>query len=226
MFSIDDRAGNVVTTVALFLAAAAILYLARGAFLHFAAVSSFCLLARTCGHVGTTAFAARQKNRTWAIAQVYLIGTLVLGGLGVRVRSAPCSATKKSECGCAQNLRRSFQRKNCRRSGSQAWLERGSAAADTGFVGSATMTSSPVFSSAVRRPQLMSPRALIWLFAIPILAIFILRDGRQMADAMIEAARIARGSNSGQANSAAGRYDACQVHSRAARPGGPLLRLL
>ena len=33
MFSLDDRAGNVVTTVALFMVAAAILYLARGAFL-------------------------------------------------------------------------------------------------------------------------------------------------------------------------------------------------
>jgi predicted PurR-regulated permease PerM len=33
MFSLDDRAGNVVTTVALFMAAAFILYMARGAFL-------------------------------------------------------------------------------------------------------------------------------------------------------------------------------------------------
>jgi len=33
VFSLDDRAGNVVTTVALFLLAAAVLYIARGAFL-------------------------------------------------------------------------------------------------------------------------------------------------------------------------------------------------
>jgi hypothetical protein len=33
MFSIDDRAGNVVTTVALFLVGATILYIGRGAFL-------------------------------------------------------------------------------------------------------------------------------------------------------------------------------------------------
>jgi len=32
MFSIDDRAGNVITTVMIFLIAAAVLYLARGAF--------------------------------------------------------------------------------------------------------------------------------------------------------------------------------------------------
>lgn len=33
MFSLDDRAGNVATTLALFMVAAAVLYLARGAFL-------------------------------------------------------------------------------------------------------------------------------------------------------------------------------------------------
>ena len=33
MFSLDDRAGNVVTPVALFMAAAAIIYMARCAFL-------------------------------------------------------------------------------------------------------------------------------------------------------------------------------------------------
>jgi hypothetical protein len=32
MLSIDDRAGNVITTVAIFVIAASILYLARGAF--------------------------------------------------------------------------------------------------------------------------------------------------------------------------------------------------
>ena len=33
MFSLDDRTGNVVTTAALFIVAATILYMARGAFL-------------------------------------------------------------------------------------------------------------------------------------------------------------------------------------------------
>ncbi len=33
MFSLDNRAGNVMTTVAIFVIAAAILYIARGAFL-------------------------------------------------------------------------------------------------------------------------------------------------------------------------------------------------
>ena len=32
MFSLDDRSGNVLTTVALFVVAAAIVYVARGAF--------------------------------------------------------------------------------------------------------------------------------------------------------------------------------------------------
>src|SRR5260370_30828021 len=82
MFSLDDRAGNAVTTVAVFMLGATILYLARGALLIlflsvlFAylldpAVTSIQMHSRL-GHM----------NRTWAIAQVYLIATLLLGGLG------------------------------------------------------------------------------------------------------------------------------------------------
>ena len=55
MFAIDNRTGNVIPTVALFAIAAVVLYVARG--------------------VG-------QKNRTGAIALVYLIGTLGLGIVG------------------------------------------------------------------------------------------------------------------------------------------------
>jgi predicted PurR-regulated permease PerM len=85
MFSLDDRAGNVVTTVALFMIAAIILYLARGAF-------PVLLLSVLCAYLLEPAVTwvqrhsrLGQKNRTWAIAQVYLIGTLVLGTLGYEV---------------------------------------------------------------------------------------------------------------------------------------------
>src|SRR4029077_3366114 len=80
MFSLDDRPGNVVTTVALFMAAAAILYMARGAFLVLLLSLLFAYLLEPAvtlvqhSRVG-------QKNRTWAIAQVYLIGTIGIGSL-------------------------------------------------------------------------------------------------------------------------------------------------
>ena len=55
MFAIDDRTGNVVTTVALFLIVATVLYRARGAFFILLLFSLFRLPAGTCGHAGTAA---------------------------------------------------------------------------------------------------------------------------------------------------------------------------
>ena len=74
-----------------------------------------------------------------------------------------------------------------RRSGEQAWLERGSATADTRLVGYVTTTSSPsVFERGAASAGYLAASA-VWLFVIPILAIFILRDGPHMKDAAIEA---------------------------------------
>ena len=53
MFRIDDRAGNVVTTVALFVIAATILYIARGAFLIMLLSLLFAYLLEPGGHVAT-----------------------------------------------------------------------------------------------------------------------------------------------------------------------------
>ena len=82
MFSLDDRAGNVVTTVALFMVAAAILYVARGAFLILLLSLLFAYLLEPAVTLVQKHSRLGRKNRTWAIAQVYLIGTLVLGSLG------------------------------------------------------------------------------------------------------------------------------------------------
>src|SRR5208282_4303686 len=82
MFSIDDRAGNVITTVALFLIAAAVLYLARAAFFILLLSLLFAYLLEPAVTFVQQHSRLSQKNRTLAIAQVYLIGTLVLGGLG------------------------------------------------------------------------------------------------------------------------------------------------
>ena len=82
MFSLDDRAGNVVTTIALFLAAAAVVYLARGAFLILLLSLLFAYLLEPLVTWVEHHSRLGQKNRTWAIAQVYLIGMLALGGLG------------------------------------------------------------------------------------------------------------------------------------------------
>jgi predicted PurR-regulated permease PerM len=82
VFSLDDRAGNVVTTVALFLLAAAVLYIARGAFLILLLSLFFAYLIEPAVALVQERSPLFRKNRTSAIAQVYVIGTLVLGGLG------------------------------------------------------------------------------------------------------------------------------------------------
>src|SRR5579864_5239069 len=82
MFSIDDRAGNVVTTVALFLLGATIFYVARGAFLILVLSLLFAYLLEPAVAAVQQHSPLGRKNRTWAIAQVYLVGVLLLGGLG------------------------------------------------------------------------------------------------------------------------------------------------
>lgn len=82
MFSIDDRVGNVMTTVAVFLIAATILYLARGAFFILLLSLLFAYLLEPAVTLVQRHSRLGQNNRSWAIAQIYLVGLLVLGGLG------------------------------------------------------------------------------------------------------------------------------------------------
>src|SRR5271157_1636352 len=136
MFRVDDRTGNVVTTVALFLIAATILYIARGAFLILVLSVLFAyLLEPAVMFIQRRSWLGR-KNRTWAIAQVYLTATQQQRIHDLLARNHDFLAHV---------------------------FERG--AASIGYI----------VASA------------IWLFPIPILAAFILRDGRPMVDALIEA---------------------------------------
>src|SRR5580765_3723763 len=82
MLSIDDRAGNVMTTVAIFVIAASILYLARGAFFILLLSLLFAYLLDPAVTFLQHHSRLGRKNRTWAIAQVYFAAFVVLGGLG------------------------------------------------------------------------------------------------------------------------------------------------
>jgi hypothetical protein len=80
MFSLDDRAGNIIKTVALFVVAGTIPLCCARRFLCFAAVSSVCLLARPRGNVGTTAIAAeteepRQRDCSGIFGWIIVIGS-------------------------------------------------------------------------------------------------------------------------------------------------------
>src|SRR5260370_24750360 len=82
MFSVDDRTGNIVTTVALFAVAAVVLYVARGAFFILLLTIFFAYLLEPVVTLVQQRSWLGHKNRTWAVAQVYLIGALLVGSLG------------------------------------------------------------------------------------------------------------------------------------------------
>ncbi|MGB9032438.1 MAG: hypothetical protein WCC27_20100 [Acidobacteriaceae bacterium] len=81
MFSIDDRAGNVITTVIIFLTAAFILYLARVSLLVVLGAVLFAHLLEPAVAAIELHSPLGRGNRNAAIAQVYLFGTLIFGGL-------------------------------------------------------------------------------------------------------------------------------------------------
>jgi len=186
MFSIDDRTGNVVTTVALFLVAAAILYLARGAFfiLLLSLFSAYLL-------EPAVAFLQRrsrlgQKSRTWAIAQVYLMGILLLGSLGYEFGPRLVAQLKNLNSAMPEIL----QGLSSGRAGADLESRHGLSAAQQQQIHDWLARHRDVIISVFERGAASAgylAASVVWLFAIPILAIFILRDGRQMADAVIEA---------------------------------------
>ena len=189
MFSLDDRAGNVITTVALFLVAATILYVARGAFFVLLLSILFAYLLEPAVTWVQKHPRLRVKNRTWAIAQVYVIGILLLGSLGyefaphlaAQMRSLNAAVPQilqgLSSGRAAANLGAKHGLTAAKQQRIQDWLTRNHAFFARAFE-SGTASAASVTASA------------IWLFAIPVLAIFILKDGRQMLDATIEGAEL------------------------------------
>jgi predicted PurR-regulated permease PerM len=186
MFSLDDRTGNVITTVGIFMIAAAIIYIARGALLIFVLSILFAYLLEPAvtliqrhSHLG-------QKNRTWAIAQVYLAGILVFGAVGFKL--GPHLATQMRNLKAAvpeilQNLSRGktpvgLVTKHGVGTAQQQQIQE--------LLASNRDLVARVFERGASSLGYVAA-STIWLFPIPILAAFILRDGRQIAEAMMEA---------------------------------------
>jgi len=185
MFSLDDRAGNVVTTVALFMVAATILYVARGAFLALFLSLLFAYLLEPAVTWIQHHSRLGQKNRTWAIAQVYLIGTLVLGTLGYEVGPHLAAEVKNLNAAVPKILEGlssggtapDREGRHGLRAGQQKWIQDQLARNHDSIA--------RFFERGAASAAYVAASA-IWLFVIPILAIFILRDGRRMADSISE----------------------------------------
>ena len=190
MLSIDDRAGNVVTTVALFLIAAAILYLARSAFLVLLLSLLFAYLLEPLVTFAQQNTRLGRRNRTWAIAQVYLAGFALIGAIGYGLGPALVRQIKSLNAAVPQILQSLSAGKAVdlgTKHGLSAvqqqqihdWLAR-----NHEFI-------ARVFGRGAASAAYIAGSA-IWLFVIPILAIFILRDGRQLADGVVDAVGRAR----------------------------------
>jgi predicted PurR-regulated permease PerM len=184
MFLLDDNTGNIVTTVALFLVAGAVLYVARGAFFILLLSVLFAYLLEPA--IGWIQLHSRlgRKNRGWAIAQVYLIGTLVLGSLGYAFGPHLTAQLKNLNAAVPGILEVVSGRRAAVGLGNghgvsvaqQMQIHDWSARHHDFIAG--------VFERGAQSAAYVAASSL-WLFAIPILAIFVLRDGRQMADAVL-----------------------------------------
>ena len=186
MFSVDDRTGNVLTTVALFLIAAAVLYLARVAFLIVLGSILFAHLLEPAVTALRLHSRLGRGNRNWAIAQVYLVGTIVFGGLGYEFGSRVAAQLKNFNSALPEILRGLVTGQVISRlevgHGLSAvqqlqihdWLAR-----HQDFI-AATLKSGAESAAHVAANA-------AWLLVIPVLAIFILRDRSQIEDAILKA---------------------------------------
>src|SRR6266404_3594731 len=184
MFSIDDRAGNVITTVALFMAAVAVLYLARGAFLILLLSILFAyLLDPAVTWVQQHSRLGRQ-NRTWAIAQVFLVGMLVLGGIGYEF-GPHLSAQLKALNAAVPEILHNFSGERTVVTGGAHVLDGEQQARIRELLARHQDVIRRVFERGAASLAYVAASA-IWLLAIPILALFILQDGRDLAGGFVK----------------------------------------
>jgi predicted PurR-regulated permease PerM len=186
MFSIDDRAGNVVTTVALFLVAAGILYEARVAFLVLLGSILFAhLLEPTVAAVQLHSRLGR-GNRNWAIAQVYLLGTLVVGGLGYVFGSRVAAQLKNFNTALPDILHGLVTGQVV----SRLQVEHGLGAVQQVHIHDWIARHQDFIADVLKRGGAASAHvaaSAAWLLVIPVLAIFVLRDGRQIGEEILKA---------------------------------------
>jgi len=183
MLSIDDRAGNVMTTVALFVIAASILYLARGAFFILLLSLLFAYLLEPAVTFLQRHSRLGRKNRTWAIAQVYLAAFLVLGGLGYEFGPHLIGQIKNLNAALPQILH-GLSDGNAAEMGAKHSLSTAQQQRIRDWLASNHDFIARLFERGASSAAYVAASA-VWLFVVPILAIFILRDGRQLADAIV-----------------------------------------
>jgi predicted PurR-regulated permease PerM len=186
MFSLDNRTGNVVTTVALFLIAATILYIARGAFLVLLLSLLFAYLLEPAVTWIERHSRLGRKSRTWAIVQVYLMATLVLGSVVYQLGPPLAAQLRNLNAAVPEILQDLSSGKAPAGLGGRHGLGAAQQQRLQDLLARNQDFVARVFKRGAASIAYIAASA-IWLFSVPILAAFILRDGRAMADSMIEA---------------------------------------
>jgi predicted PurR-regulated permease PerM len=186
MFSIDDRTGNVVTTVILFLIAAAILYLARVSFLVLLGSILFAHLLEPAVTAVQLHTRLGRGNRNWAIAQVYLVGTIVFGGLGYEFGSQVAAQLKNFHSALPEILHGLVTGQVV----SRLEVEHGLSAVQQLQIHDWLARHQDFIAATLERGAGVTAHvaaSAAWLLVIPVLAIFILRDRSQIEDAVLKA---------------------------------------
>jgi len=186
MFSVDDRTGNVVTTVILFLIAAAILYLARVTFLILLASILFAHLLEPAVRAAQTHSRLARGNRKSAIAQVYLVGTLLVGALGYEFGSRVAAQLKTFNSALPEILHGLVSGEVSPR----LQVEHGLSAVQQVQLHDWLARHQELIAETFKRGAASAAHVAAnaaWLLLIPVFGIFILLDGRQMGSAIIKA---------------------------------------
>jgi predicted PurR-regulated permease PerM len=172
MFSLDDRTGDVVTTVALYLLVAAVVYRARGAlFIVLLSLLFADLLEPAVGLLEQHSPIGR-NNRSWAIAQVYFVGTLAL--CGVAWKFGPHVALQMKHLRVAvPKILEGVSNNGGTAAGNEPGLR--------SLLANHSDILVRVFDRTATSLSHLAASA-IWLMLVPILAIFFLQDRRRFAD--------------------------------------------
>jgi predicted PurR-regulated permease PerM len=170
--------------VALFVGVGAVLYIARGAFLLFLLSLLFADLLEPTVTMVQRRSPLFKNNRTLAIAQVYLVGTILVGGLAYEFGPSVVAQMRRLSTTVSETLdgltNEVITANESARHGLTAAQQRQIKAFLARHQEFIEKTSERTAGSLV----FVASRT-IWLFAIPILAIFFLKDERRSVDAFL-----------------------------------------
>ena len=179
------------TTMAVFVIAAAILYLARVAVFILLLSLLFAYLLEPAVALIQRHSRLGGRNRSWAIAQVYFAGVLILGSLGYEFAPRLIEQMNSLNAALPQILNGLSNDK----AAADLGAKRGLSLAQQQRIRDWLARSHDLIIAVVERGAASAvslAASAIWLFAVPILAIFILRDGHQLVGSIVQALGLRR----------------------------------